>query len=89
MRAALTSESAAAFSWDLFSTWLSEGAPGKENWALRAIGWLGDDECARNLTKLIRKWPGEAAHARAVTGLDVLADIGSDVALINLNGIAE
>lgn len=89
VRAALTSESAAAFSWDLFSTWLSEGAPGKENWALRAIGWLGDDECARNLTKLIRKWPGEAAHARAVTGLDVLADIGSDVALMNLNGIAE
>ncbi|QEI05534.1 DUF4132 domain-containing protein [Pigmentiphaga aceris] len=88
-RAALTPESAAAFSWDLFSIWMSEGAPGKENWAMRAIGWLGDDECARNLTKLIRKWPGEAAHARAVTGLDVLADIGSDVALMNLNGIAE
>ncbi|QEI05535.1 DUF4132 domain-containing protein [Pigmentiphaga aceris] len=88
-RAALTPESAAAFSWDVFSAWMSEGAPGKENWALRAVGWLGDDECARNLTKLIRKWPGEAAHARAVTGLEVLTDIGSDVALMNLNGIAE
>jgi predicted DNA-binding WGR domain protein len=88
-RAELTPDSAAAFAWDVFSAWLAEGAPSKENWALRAIGWLGDDECARNLTKLIRKWPGEAAHARAVTGLDVLADIGSDVALMNLNGIAE
>jgi hypothetical protein len=56
---------------------------------MRAVGWLGDDECARQLTRLIRKWPGESAHARAVTGLDVLADIGSDIALMNLNGIAE
>jgi predicted DNA-binding WGR domain protein len=88
-RAALTPDSAAAFAWDVFSVWMAEGAPSKENWAMRALGWLGDDECARNLTKLIRKWPGEAAHARAVTGLEVLADIGTDVALMNLNGIAE
>ncbi|HQC79478.1 MAG TPA: DUF4132 domain-containing protein [Accumulibacter sp.] len=89
VRADCDAESLAAFAWDLFSTWLGEGAPGKENWALRAIGWLGDDDSARRLTPLIRKWPGEAAHARAVTGLDVLADIGSDVALMHLNGIAE
>ncbi|MDT3380044.1 DUF4132 domain-containing protein [Labrys neptuniae] len=84
-----TSQSLAAFSWDLFSAWLAEGAPSKDGWTLRAVGWLGDDECARQLTRLIRRWPGEAAHQRAVTGLDVLADIGSDVALMNLNGIAE
>ncbi|QEI05533.1 DUF4132 domain-containing protein [Pigmentiphaga aceris] len=89
VREELTRDSAAAFAWDVFSTWMSEGAVAKENWALRGVGWLGDDECARRLTKLIRKWPGEAAHARAVTGLDVLADIGTDVALMNLNGIAE
>ncbi|WP_432345491.1 DUF4132 domain-containing protein [Shinella yambaruensis] len=86
---AATADSLARFSWDLFSAWLAEGAPGKDGWALRAIGWLGDDECARQLTRLIRKWPGESAHQRAVTGLDVLADIGTDVALMNLNGIAE
>ncbi|MCM2450402.1 DUF4132 domain-containing protein [Agrobacterium vitis] len=84
-----TPDSLARFSWDLFSAWLAEGAPNKDGWAMRAIGWLGDDECARQLTRLIRKWPGEAAHQRAVTGLEVLAEIGSDVALMNLNGIAE
>ena len=89
LRDACTAESLAAFSWDLFSAWLAAGAPSKDGWALRAVGWFGDDECARQLTRLVRKWPGEAAHARAVTGLDVLAEIGSDVALMNLNGIAE
>ncbi|KQO83436.1 DUF4132 domain-containing protein [Rhizobium sp. Leaf262] len=84
-----TPESLAQFSWDLFGAWLAEGAPNKEGWALRGLGWLGDDECARQLTRLVRKWPGESAHQRAVTGLDVLADIGTDVALMNLNGIAE
>lgn len=86
---ATTRESLATFAWDVFAAWLAEGAPAKDGWALRALGWLGDDECARKLTRLIRKWPGEAAHTRAVTGLDVLADIGTDVALMNLNGIAE
>ncbi|WP_416409121.1 WGR and DUF4132 domain-containing protein [Agrobacterium rosae] len=84
-----TPESLACFSWDLFGAWLAEGAPNKEGWALRGLGWLGDDECARQLTRLVRKWPGESAHQRAVTGLEVLADIGTDVALMNLNGIAE
>lgn len=89
LRDACDAGSLAAFAWDLFSIWLTEGAVGKENWALRALGWLGDDETARRLTPIIRKWPGEAAHARAVQGLDVLAMIGSDVALMHLNGIAE
>ncbi|AOF92311.1 DUF4132 domain-containing protein [Sinorhizobium sp. RAC02] len=89
VKEATTAESLAALAWDVFAAWLAEGAPSKDGWALRGLGWLGDDECARKLTRLIRKWPGEAAHARAVTGLDVLADIGTDVALMNLNGIAE
>jgi len=89
VREACTRESLGAFVWDLFSAWIAAGAPSKDGWAMRTIGWLGNDDCARKLTALIRKWPGEAAHARAVTGLDVLADIGSDVSLMNLNGIAE
>jgi hypothetical protein len=89
LRELCTSKSLAAFAWALFQQWLLAGAPAKDPWAFRALGWFGDDHCARELTRLIRKWPGEAAHARAVTGLDVLADIGSDVALLNLNGVAE
>lgn len=86
---ACTRESLADFAWDLFNAWLGAGSPSKEGWALNALGWFGNDDTARRLTPLIRAWPGESAHARAVAGLDVLAAIGSDVALMLLNGIAQ
>lgn len=89
VREACTRDSLAAFAWDLFSAWTAAGTPSKDGWVLRTLGWFGDNGTARDLTRLIRRWPGESAHARAVTGLDVLADLGSDVALMNLNGIAE
>ena len=89
VKEACRGDSLADFAWDAFSAWLEAGAPGKENWALTALGLLGNDDTARKLTPFIRAWPGEAAHARAVTGLDVLAGIGSDVALMLLNGIAQ
>lgn len=83
-----TRASLAEFAWDLFEAWMAAGAPSKEAWAFTALGLLGDDETARRLAPRIREWPGESAHARAVTGLDLLAAIGSDVALMHLNGIA-
>jgi predicted DNA-binding WGR domain protein len=89
VKAACEPTSLARFAWGLFEAWMVEGAPSKEAWAFQSLGHLGDDECARKLAPLIRAWPGEAAHARAVTGLDVLATIGTDVTLIYLNGIAE
>lgn len=87
--AACNSDSLAQFAWDLFIAWLQSGAPSKEQWAFLALAHLGTDETARRLSPLIRQWPGEAAHARAVLGLEVLAGIGSDVALMHLNGIAQ
>ncbi len=81
--------SLAEMAWELFQAWLVSGAPNKENWAFLALGTFGDDECARKLTPLVRAWPGEAAHARAVVGLDVLAAIGTDVALMHLHGVAQ
>ncbi|HET9955980.1 MAG TPA: WGR and DUF4132 domain-containing protein [Polyangiaceae bacterium] len=87
--AALEPEAAADFAWQLMSAWLSAGAPSKDVWAFWAVGHLGNDESARRLTPMIRAWPGESAHARAVVGLDVLAAIGTDVALMHLHGIAQ
>jgi hypothetical protein len=83
-----TPASLAEFAWDLFEAWMAAAAPSKESWAFAALGLLGDDETARRLAPRIREWPGESAHQRAVTGLDLLAAIGSDVALMHLNGIA-
>ena len=89
LREVCESNSLADFAWDAFSAWLEAGGPSKDGWALTALGLLGTDDTARRLTPFIRAWPGESAHARAVTGLDVLAGIGTDVALMLLNGIAQ
>jgi hypothetical protein len=81
------------FARGLFDAWLSVGAPAKGAFALRALGWFGDDDDARELGRLIRVWPGESAHARATVGLDALAGMGvtqgMDIALMILNTLAE
>ncbi|GAA5194487.1 WGR and DUF4132 domain-containing protein [Rugosimonospora acidiphila] len=81
--------SLAAFSWALLQQWQTVGAPAKEAWPLHALRWLGDDDTVRQLSQVIRAWPGEGGHARAQLGLDVLADIGSDLALMHLSRIAQ
>ena len=77
-----------AFVWNLFDQWLVE-ASSKHKWAMLALGYLGGDQVALKLTPLVRKWPGESQHQRSVTGLDCLRAIGSDMALMQLNGVAQ
>ncbi|EHG6150865.1 WGR and DUF4132 domain-containing protein [Escherichia fergusonii] len=86
---ACTPQSLADFAWDLFLSWVSASGSAKDNWAFTTLGILGNDDTARKLTPLIRAWPGESQHKRATVGLDVLAAIGSDIALMQLNGIAQ
>ncbi|CAM5348313.1 hypothetical protein GCM10010329_41240 [Streptomyces spiroverticillatus] len=81
--------SLAEFGWALFEQWRLAGLPAQESWALHALGLIGDDGTVRRLTPLLRIWPGAGAHHRAVEGLEVLAAIGSDVALLHLHGIAQ
>jgi predicted DNA-binding WGR domain protein len=89
VRNAVDPLSAAEMVWGIFERWQSAGYPVKDAWVLDALALLGDDETVRRLAPLIRAWPGEGAHKRAVTGLDVLSVIGTDVALMHLHGIAE
>lgn len=77
------------FGWKLFEGWQADGAASKEGWAFLALGLLGHDAAALKLAPLVRAWPGESQHARAVTGLDVLRAIGTDTALMQINGIAQ
>jgi hypothetical protein len=56
---------------------------------MTALGHLGGDESVLKLTPLLKVWPGEGQHARAVHGLECLRAIGSDTALTQLNGIAQ
>src|SRR5690606_36124439 len=89
VRDACDPRSLVELAWALFSNWLGADGSSSGDWAMLALAHLGGDEAARRLTPLIRRWPGESAHARAVKGLDVLAAIGSDVALMHLHGIAQ
>ncbi|GAA2096735.1 DUF4132 domain-containing protein [Actinomadura alba] len=83
------SRSLAEFAWALFQRWEQHGAPAKEGWALDQLGRLGDDETVCKLAAAIVVWPGEAGHHKAVKGLDVLAAIGTDLALMHLHGISQ
>ncbi|MEZ7213176.1 DUF4132 domain-containing protein [Klebsiella spallanzanii] len=84
-----TPTSLANFAWDLFNAWIEAGGPSKANWGFTTLAFFGNDDTARALTPLIRAWPGESQHQRAALGLDILAEIGSDIALMQLNGIAQ
>jgi hypothetical protein len=81
--------SLALFGWAVFRWWEMCGAKAKDNWALTQLAFTGDDGTVRRLTPLIRAWPGESGHAKAVTGLDVLAAIGTETALMHLHGISQ
>ncbi|WP_458686308.1 hypothetical protein [Nocardia tengchongensis] len=81
--------SLAEFAWGVFEAWRLADYPPSGNWVLHALGLVGDDETARRLAPLIRTWADQSAPARAATGLNVLAALGTDVALIQLDDIAE
>jgi hypothetical protein len=78
----------AAFVWAVFWQWQSNGGDGKDNWALRALGWFGDDSTVLKLTPVLREMPGLGHYKRAAMGLDCLRMIGSDMALMSISNIA-
>ena len=77
-----------AFVWQLFECWMAYGAVPKEKWGLQALGQLGGDGAVLKLSPLLREWPAQRQHPRAVVGLECLRKIGSETALMQLNGIA-
>ncbi|WP_433796018.1 DUF4132 domain-containing protein [Actinoplanes sp. CA-252034] len=89
VREAVEPADLAVFGWALFELWQSAGAPAKESWVLHALGLTGDDETVRRLSPMILAWPGDGGHAKAVSGLTVLATIGSGVALMHLHRISQ
>jgi hypothetical protein len=79
----------AEFGWAVFARWRATGTLSQDGWALDALSLIGDDETVRRLAPVIRAWPGEGRHPLAVTGLDVLASMGTNLALMHLHGIAQ
>lgn len=79
--------SLADFAWSVFDEWRAKG-DSASNWMFQALAYLGDDLCAKKLTPIIRDWPASNGQAKALMGLDILAAIGTDVALAQIQSIA-
>ncbi|MFB4319815.1 DUF4132 domain-containing protein [Actinomadura sp. 21ATH] len=76
--------SLAAFGWAVVEGWIAAGRPKRNRWVADQLVWLADDEVALRLGAHVRKRPNDfGAHA-----VGVLADIGTDTALIQLHRIA-
>ncbi|MBG6090767.1 DUF4132 domain-containing protein [Actinomadura viridis] len=89
VREVCDAESLAEFAWALFERWRAYGEPSRDAWAMNQLALLGNDRTVRALTPVIRAWPGQGGHRKAVAGLDVLAGIGTDVALMHLHGLTK
>jgi hypothetical protein len=81
-------KSLAAFAWGGFEEWAAKGQKDSE-WIFESLTYFGDDTCARKLTPYIRNWPRENGIARARKGLEVLAAMGTDVALSQIQAISQ
>lgn len=84
-----SAETLDAFAWSLFREWAWAGAPSKDKWALLALGWIGDEGVCRNLSSLMLRWPSDGLSARAKVGVEILARIGSERALMALYQFSE
>ncbi|VEP17663.1 conserved hypothetical protein [Hyella patelloides LEGE 07179] len=82
-------ESLDNFTVQLFELWRKEDAPSKDKWAMFALGYLGSEIAAIKLAPLIITWRSELKHQRVTWGLDCLKTMGTDTALMQLNGIAQ
>jgi hypothetical protein len=89
VRAACTSASLAEFVWTVFEAWWAAGAPSKDAWCFASLAWFGDDSTAHCLGARTLRMAKEGAKNRAQTAVDMLADFGSDAALMHLNSLVE
>ncbi|MFG2003665.1 DUF4132 domain-containing protein [Spirillospora sp. NPDC048911] len=85
---ALDPGSLAEFGWALFERWRVSGES-RIGWATSQLAWTGDDETARRLGGMARSWPGQDGVKLPLNGLDVLAAIGTDVAVMQLHLVSE
>ncbi|GAA2431708.1 hypothetical protein GCM10010191_51950 [Actinomadura vinacea] len=79
----------AEFGWNLFERWRMSGESTRIAWAQTQLCWTGDDEIARRLGGMARSWPGQDGIKLPLKALEVLAGIGTDVAVMQLHLVAE
>jgi len=77
------------FAWSVFAAWWAADAPSKDSWAFQGLRWLGDATTFHRLGAQAMRWAREGAKNRAVAAIDLLAEEGSDAALLHLSILAE
>lgn len=86
VRAVCDQRSLAVFAWAVFEQWQAARYPSKSNLAMVALAVLGDDSTVPPLVALFPDWANASMRVR--TGMDVLAAIGTDLALTHLGRLA-
>ncbi|MCX4387991.1 DUF4132 domain-containing protein [Micromonospora peucetia] len=79
--------SLAALAWTIFEQWQAAQYPAASKLAMVAVALFGDDTTVPALTSLFPAW-ATGSSLRVRTGMDVLAAIGSDVALTHLHRLS-
>ncbi len=81
LRDLLTEESVSEFSWSLLDLWERGESQSKDECALLAVLLFGGERTAERLIELIPQWQLRPRKRWVVAGYEVLARIGSPVAL--------
>jgi hypothetical protein len=76
----------AGLAWEIFEQWRAAEYPAKTTLAMTALAAFGDDTTVRELTALLPEWSSVSGRVR--TGMDVLAAIGTDAALTQLDRLS-
>lgn len=89
VRAACDADSLAEFAWTLFEAWSAADAPSASAWCYASLALFGNDTTAHRLGVRALQMAREGAKNHAQAAIDMLADFGSDAALMHLHNLAE
>lgn len=85
LQAQVTADSLARLGQTLFKWWQDNDTASKDRWMFEIQGLIGNDETARQLNLALRQWRAGLNRVRAYDALNMLVQIGSDVALMYLH----
>jgi hypothetical protein len=74
--------------WTIFEQWEAAGSPAGHEWALFAVGHLGDDVAVERLVERLPRWQSIGAAQRNDKAIEAIALVGTPLAFAHLDRIA-
>lgn len=81
-------KSSGAFAVEILKSFLASKVDAGDRWALAVAGLLGDDRIVPILSQQIREWADSSRGKMAEYGVEALALLGSDAALLTVDALA-